>query len=210
MTQSEIASYTYDAASRTHRHHPGTCGAQRAVPAVVNGKTRTVTDLYSRHQSIGPSAMTTETASTSFARAGAETRYSYDANSNRLTAIDTASSDIDTWKARSTRSNFTQSTSQSLNIDPASNRLLGFTKFDEDAGRRQSQQRDHAGELQLRRQWRGDERRFSAHLRIRRSWASGQVNINQRRRSRRRRVPAQRHGPARLQERAASGADPAQ
>ncbi len=56
----------------------------------------------------------------------ATTRYSYDANSNRLTAIDKTTSDTD-LDGLFEQDDFTQTTSQALNIDPASNRLLGLT-----------------------------------------------------------------------------------
>ncbi len=64
---------------------------------------------------------------TAFTRAGAETRYRYDANSNRLSAIDTISgtSDFDAVLDGASR---TQLAEQSLDLDAASNKLLGFTQ----------------------------------------------------------------------------------
>ena len=125
MTQSEIASYTYDAASRI-TGITQSLWAQRAVTAVVNGKTQTATELYQTPIS-WTAGYDSRNRLTSFARAGAETKYSYDANSNRLTAIDITSSEIDLEGAFD-QPDFTQSASQSLNIDAASNRLLGFTQ----------------------------------------------------------------------------------
>ena len=60
-------------------------------------------------------------------RAGAETTYTYDANSNRLSAIDKTTSDTD-LDGEFDDSDFSKSTGQALNIDPASNKLLGFTQ----------------------------------------------------------------------------------
>jgi YD repeat-containing protein len=64
---------------------------------------------------------------TQFNRAGAETTYTYDANSNRLSAIDKTTSDTD-LDGEFDDSDFSKSTGQALNIDPASNKLLGFTQ----------------------------------------------------------------------------------
>jgi YD repeat-containing protein len=125
MTQSEIASYSYDAASRI-TGITQSLWAQRTVTTVVNGKTQTVTELYQAPIS-WTAGYDSRNRLTSFARAGAETRYGYDANSNRLTAIDTTSSEIDLEGAFD-QPNFTQSASQILTIDAASNRLLGFTQ----------------------------------------------------------------------------------
>jgi RHS repeat-associated protein len=64
---------------------------------------------------------------TSLLRFGASTNYSYDANSNRLTAVDSVSSDTDLDGVFDT-DDFTQATSQTPNVDAGSNKLLGFTQ----------------------------------------------------------------------------------
>jgi RHS repeat-associated protein len=63
----------------------------------------------------------------SFSRTGSDTRYRYDPNSNRLTAVDKVSSDID-LDALFNGDNSTQTTTQTLNVDSASNKLLGFSQ----------------------------------------------------------------------------------
>ena len=182
-------------------------GAAR-VTTVVNGRTQAATELYQTPIS-WTAGYDSRNRLTSFARAGAETKYSYDANSNRLTAIDITSSEIDLEGAFD-QPNFIQSASQSLNIDPASNRLLGFTQTltKTQAGGTVSSVTS-PGELQHRCQ-RRDDQRWPAHLRLRRIEAPVQGQDRQGRRSRRRRIPAQRPRSARLQERAAGRADPAQ
>ena len=64
---------------------------------------------------------------TSFNREGAETRYTYDANSNRLTAIDKTTSDMD-LDGDFDAADFSKTTSQNLNVANDSNRLLGFSQ----------------------------------------------------------------------------------
>lgn len=125
MTQSEIASYSWDAASRV-TSITQTLWAQRTVTVVINGKTQTVTQLYQTPISWN-AGYDARNRLTSFARTGADTKYSYDANSNRLTAVDTTSSEID-LEAAFDAPNFTQSANQNLNIDAASNKLLGFSQ----------------------------------------------------------------------------------
>lgn len=125
MTQSEIASYSYDAAGRitgvTQR-----LWAQRTVTAAVGGKSQTVPELYQTPIS-WTIAYDARNRLTSFTRAGASSAYSYDANSNRLTAIEQSTSEADLEGAVD-QPNFTQSASQSLAIDSASNKLLGFAQ----------------------------------------------------------------------------------
>lgn len=125
MTVNEFATYGWDASSRI-TSITQTLWAQKTVTAVVSGKTQTTTQLYQ--------APITWTAGydlrnrlTRFARTGAETQYSYDANSNRLTALETTSSETD-LEAAFDAANFIESASQSLDVDAASNRLLGFTQ----------------------------------------------------------------------------------
>ena len=125
MAQSEIASYSYDAASRI-TGVTQSLSAQRTVTAVVNGKTVTTTELYQTPVSWN-AGYDARNRLIRFTRAGADTRYSYDANSNRLTAVDTTSSDID-LEAAFDAPDFTQSANQNLNVDAASNKLLGFSQ----------------------------------------------------------------------------------
>lgn len=125
MTQSEFASYSYDAASRI-TGITQSLWAERTVSAVVNGKTQTTTELYQTPIS-WTAGYDARNRLTSFARSGAETKYSYDANSNRLTAIEQTTSDVD-LEGSFDQANFTQSASQSLNVEATSNKLLGFTQ----------------------------------------------------------------------------------
>ena len=62
-----------------------------------------------------------------FEREGSSTSYSYDANSNRLSASSTITSDTDRDGAIDL-DDFTQTTSQATRLDATSNRLLGFTQ----------------------------------------------------------------------------------
>lgn len=123
MTQSEIASYSYDAASRI-TGITQSLWAQRTVTAVVNGTSQTVTEQYQTPVS-WTAGYDVRNRLTRFARAGASTVYSYDANSNRLTAIEQTTSEVDLEGAFD-QPNFTQSTSQDLTIEAASNKLLGL------------------------------------------------------------------------------------
>ncbi|MBC5765647.1 RHS repeat-associated core domain-containing protein [Ramlibacter albus] len=121
MTSNEFARYTYDAAARM----VGITQDLWASRSVVVGTT-TVSELYT--------VPITWTAGydkrnrlTTFERAGAKSVYTYDANSNRLTAIETQGSDVD-LEGTFDAPNLAQSSNQALKIDPASNRLLGFTQ----------------------------------------------------------------------------------
>ncbi len=120
MTGTEFASYQFDAASRI----TGITQNLWAINTSTTGPTGTAS-LY-----IAPLSWTAGYDSrnrlTSLARAGSATSYSYDANSNRLTAITKTTSDTD-LDGLFEPDDFTQTTSQALNIDPASNRLLGLT-----------------------------------------------------------------------------------
>jgi RHS repeat-associated protein len=113
MTANEFASYGYDAASRitsiTQQLYVQGTGTVYTTPLAF-------TAGYDSRNRL-----------TSFIREGAETRYSYDANSNRLTAMDLATSQTNLDGVRS-ESGFARITSQNLNIDGTSNRLLGFNQ----------------------------------------------------------------------------------
>jgi RHS repeat-associated protein len=125
MTGNEIASYTFDAANRI-TGITQTLWAQKTVTTVVNGKNQTTTELYQAPITWN-SGYDSRNRLTGLKRSGAETSYSYDANSNRLTALDTTSGEVD-LEAAFDAPNFTQSTSQRLQLDAASNKLLGFAQ----------------------------------------------------------------------------------
>ena len=114
MTANEFASYNRDAASRI-------IGITQNLYVQAATGTIYVTPLdftagYDARNRL-----------TSFTRDGSETRYTYDANSNRLTALDKVTSDTDLDGDFDTM-DFAKATSQSLAIDPSSNRLLGFVQ----------------------------------------------------------------------------------
>jgi RHS repeat-associated protein len=125
MTSNEFASYAWDAASRI-TSITQTLWAQKTVTAVVNGRPQTVTQAY-QAPITWAAGYDARNRLTSFARTGAGTTYSYDANSNRVSATETSSSELD-LEAAFDAPNFTESASQSLDIDAASNKLLGFTQ----------------------------------------------------------------------------------
>jgi RHS repeat-associated protein len=119
MVGNEFASYGYDAAGRITRITQQ-LWAQRTNP------TTGAVELFQLpiHWTAG---YDNRNRLTSFVRDGAETHYTYDANSNRLTALERISGTSD-FDAVLDGDNKTQSTDQLLNIDAASNRLLGFTQ----------------------------------------------------------------------------------
>jgi RHS repeat-associated protein len=65
-----------------------------------------------------------------FERAGASTRYTHDPNGNRLTLIESVTSDID-LEGEFDVGGLTRTTRQVLNVEPTSNRLLGLTQTTE-------------------------------------------------------------------------------
>ena len=111
MVQSEIASYSYDAAGRitgiTQNLHAKDTGTAYITPLAF-------TAGYDARNRL-----------TSFVREGAETKYTYDANSNRVTAIDKVTSDTDLENAFA-NVDLAGTTDQALSIDAGSNKLLGF------------------------------------------------------------------------------------
>ena len=115
MTGTEFASYGYDAAGRITgiTQQPW---AARTTTLELYRTPLTWTAGYDNRDRL-----------TSFTRAGASTNYTYDANSNRLTAIDKTTSDTD-LDGQFDADDFSQTTSQSSNLDAASNKLLGFTQ----------------------------------------------------------------------------------
>jgi RHS repeat-associated protein len=117
MTQNEFASYTYDAASRI----TGITQSLWASGTTTGGVTLYTTPLT------WTASYDSRNRLTSFARAGASTSYTYDANSNRLTSEDTRTSDTD-LDLDFSKPDMSQATSQALSVDPASNRLFGFSQ----------------------------------------------------------------------------------
>ncbi len=125
MTDTEFASYSYDDASRIASITQN-LWASRTVTQTVGTTTATVTQLYQTPLRWF-AGYDNRNRLTSFERAGAQTSYTYDANSNRLSAIDASTSDTD-LDGQFEQSDFNQSTRQALNIASDSNRLLGFSQ----------------------------------------------------------------------------------
>ena len=125
MTGNEFASYTFDAASRITGISQS-LWASRVTTTTVNGVT-TSTTAYYKTPLAWAAGYDSRSRVTSFVRPSAETRYSYDANSNRLSAVSIVTSDTDlnnTFNALDTL----DTSSQALNIEAGSNRLLGFVQ----------------------------------------------------------------------------------
>ncbi|MES2785274.1 MAG: RHS repeat-associated core domain-containing protein [Pseudomonadota bacterium] len=114
MTATDFASYQYDAAGRI-------IGITQRLWAMGGPRS----ELYPMQLS-WTAGYDSRDRLTSFNRDGAQTSYSYDANSNRLTALDKVTGDAD-LDGLFESSDQTRTTSQALRIDEASNRLLGFT-----------------------------------------------------------------------------------
>ena len=118
MTANEFANYIYDAASRI----TGITQQLWMEQANADGSTTLATTALNWQ-----AGYDNRNRLTSFVRDGSETRYTYDANSNRLTAIDKTTSDTD-LDGEFESSDFSKATGQALNIDASSNRLLGFSQ----------------------------------------------------------------------------------
>ena len=117
MTGNEFASYTHDAAGRIISITQSLWASSIARgPANVYATPLAWSVGYDNRNRL-----------TSFSRAGAATSYAYDANSNRLTAVDKVTSDTD-LDGEFDDADYSQSTSQVLNIDQTSNKLLGFSQ----------------------------------------------------------------------------------
>ncbi|MGE0498587.1 MAG: RHS repeat-associated core domain-containing protein [Ramlibacter sp.] len=117
MTGNEFASYGYDAARRITSLTQNLWASSTATGTVT---------LYTTPLS-WTAGYDSRNRLTSFNRNGSEASYTYDANSNRLTAIDKTTSDTD-LDGDFDDSDFSKSTAQALSVDPASNKLLGFTQ----------------------------------------------------------------------------------
>ena len=123
MTRNEFAAYSYDPSGRvtgiaqtlwSNPAQPTTTAAATSTSPVPTRFDWTV--QYDRRNRI-----------VGFGRNGTNTRYTYDANSNRVTLTDSVdmAADLD---AMATTSDYQQSLQQNLQIDSASNRLLGVTQ----------------------------------------------------------------------------------
>jgi RHS repeat-associated protein len=125
MLSTEFGVYGYDAASRI------TSITQNLWASLVT--TDPVTGVATTSTFTTPMSWTAgydnRNRLTSFTRGGnsGSTVYSYDANSNRLTAVTKTTSDTD-LDGDFDEADYSKTASQSLNVDSASNKLLGFTQ----------------------------------------------------------------------------------
>lgn len=125
MASNEIASYQFDAAGRITGITQSLWALQDAIPATPSTPT-SAASLFATPitWTVGYDA---RDRLTSFGRPAASTSYSFDANSNRLTAIDTTTSDTD-LDGDFDQSDYQKTSTQALSVAPDSNRLLGFTQ----------------------------------------------------------------------------------
>jgi RHS repeat-associated protein len=130
MVASEIASYQFDAAGRISAVTQSLHASQTQTVATTGSGTGTATAVTTTRFT----TPITWTASydprnrlTAFTRAGAASAYTWDANGNRLTSLDTTRADTDLDGAFDAE-DFSTTTAQSLAIAEGSNRLLGFTQ----------------------------------------------------------------------------------
>ncbi|MBC5768345.1 DUF6531 domain-containing protein [Ramlibacter albus] len=121
MVSNEFARYSYDVAGRM----TGIAQDLWASRTIVSGTT-TTTELY-KAPITWTAAYDNRDRLVSFARDGAKSVYTLDANSNRLTAIETQGSDVD-LQGTFDQPNLAEAANQTLKMDPGSNRLLGFTQ----------------------------------------------------------------------------------
>lgn len=129
LTRSELASYGYDSAGRV---------------------TSITQELWASNtgQGVGTRRLAltwlvgydTQNRVVNFSRDGAAARYTYDANGNRLTAVEEVASDVD-LEGVLDGNNRSRSLRQELGVDAQSNRLLGYRQTTEETvnGRKQSQ-----------------------------------------------------------------------
>ena len=125
MSANEFARYSFDAASRI-TGITQSLWASKTVTQVIGTGTAIVSQLYQTPLS-WTASYDSRNRLTSFNRAGSDASYSYDANSNRLSAIDKTTSDTD-LDGSFDADDLSQTNSQALNIESASNKLLGFTQ----------------------------------------------------------------------------------
>ncbi|MBC5767018.1 RHS repeat protein [Ramlibacter albus] len=121
MTSTEFARYTYDAASRI----VGITQDLWASRTVVSG-TATVSEVY-RVPVSWTAAYDNRNRLIRLEREGAKSVYSYDANSNRLQALEMQGSDVD-LEGSFEQPGMAQGVQVALKVDAGSNRLLGFSQ----------------------------------------------------------------------------------
>jgi RHS repeat-associated protein len=117
MTGTEFAGFTYDAAGRVTSITQNLWASSTATGTV---------SLYTTPLTWS-AAYDSRNRVTGFARAGAETRYTYDANSNRLSGSVTTTSDVD-LDGDLGEDDFSKTLVQALAVPADSNRLMGFTQ----------------------------------------------------------------------------------
>ena len=125
MTSNELASYTFDAASRVSGITQQ-LWASRTVTQVIGTATTVVTQLYQTPLT-WQAAYDNRNRLTGFNRAGSASGFSYDANSNRLTAVDQTISDTNA-SGGFELADTALTTNQTLSLQSGSNRLLGFAQ----------------------------------------------------------------------------------
>jgi RHS repeat-associated protein len=125
MTATEFSSYQYDPASRITSITQSLI-AERTTTQTIGTETSIITELY-QVPFTWNAGYDSRNRLTGFNRAGSEQSYTYDANSNRLTSIakKVSDTDIDGLFEATDRA---ATTSQALNIEATSNKLLGFNQ----------------------------------------------------------------------------------
>ncbi len=131
MVRNEFASYQYDAAGRITGITQNLWALQAAIPAVrAKGSTPAVPAVRARSYQTPISwsaSYDNRDRLTGFTRAGSSSQYSYDANSNRLSAQNTTTSDTDLDSALGT-ADLQRTTAQTTTVAQDSNRLLGWSQ----------------------------------------------------------------------------------
>lgn len=130
MVQNEFARYTWDAASRISSITQLLWASSNRGQAKGHERdgARDTTRALQQMPVSWAVGYDSRNRVTSFVRTGSETRYTYDANSNRLTSVEVAGGDLDLDGFFAGDANRTQTESQQSTLDPQSNRLLGFVR----------------------------------------------------------------------------------
>jgi RHS repeat-associated protein len=127
----DSASYQYDAAGRITSITQNLWALQAAVPEVPATATTPAIPAVPASTYAVPISWSagydTRDRLTSFARPSASSLYTYDANSNRLTSVDTTTSDTD-LDGDFDQADYQKALAQNLNVDADSSRLLGFSQ----------------------------------------------------------------------------------
>jgi RHS repeat-associated protein len=126
MTGNEFASYTFDAASRITGISQS-LWASRVTTSTVNGVATTSTSYYPTPL-VWAAGYDSRNRVISFTRNSAESRYSYDANSNRLSAVSKVTSDTDLDNDFDPLDT-SNTSAQAVTIEASSNRQLGFMQI---------------------------------------------------------------------------------